>query len=87
MNRNIFVRLINLHAIAVLSQVTSILFPIVIGMNQKDIMRLYFPLTVDLIYKFKYNLQNTSEYQLHKYIVLQDQEFFHTLLEGKSGPS
>ena len=59
MNCYIFVRLINLHAIAVLSRVNSILFLIVIGMDQKDIMRLYFPLTVNLIYKFKCNLQNT----------------------------
>ena len=65
MNCYIFIRLINLHAIAVLSQVNSILFLIVIGMDKKDIIRLYFPLTMDLIYKFKCNLQNTSEYQLH----------------------
>jgi bisphosphoglycerate-dependent phosphoglycerate mutase len=65
MNYYIFVQLMNLHAIVVLSQVNSILFLIVIGMDQKDIMHLYFPLTVDLIYKFKCNLQNTSEYQLH----------------------
>jgi hypothetical protein len=65
MNCYIFVRLINLHAITVLSQVNNILFLIVIGMDQKDIMRLYFSLTVDLIYKFKCNLQNTSENQLH----------------------
>jgi hypothetical protein len=65
MNCYISVCLINLHVIAMLSQVNSILFLIVIGLDQKDIMRLYFPLTIDLIYKFKCNLQNTSKYQLH----------------------
>jgi hypothetical protein len=65
MNCYISVCLINLHVIAMLSQVNSILFLIVIGLDQKDIMRLYFPLTIDLIYKFKCNLQNISKYQLY----------------------
>jgi hypothetical protein len=55
MNCDIFVRLINLHAITVLSQMNNILFLIVLCMDQKDIMRLYFQITVVLIYKFKCN--------------------------------
>ena len=55
MNCDIFVRLINLHAITVLLQMNSILFLIFLCMDQKDIMRLYFQITVVLIYKSKCN--------------------------------
>ena len=47
-NCDIFVRLINLYATAVLLQVNSILFLVVLCMDQKYIIRLYFQITMDL---------------------------------------